>query len=161
MSKALFVGRFQPLHIGHMQDIKKAVQENDELIIVIGSAQYSHEPDNPFSKEERLEMIKRSLKPDNYKIICLDDVHDDYRWTSMLIDAAGQFDVAYSGNEKVRMLLADAGFRVEDVKMVEGISSTIIRNRIRNDEPWHDMVPAEVAAYIEEIKGVQRIKEVA
>ena len=56
--RALFVGRFQPFHNGHIHAIGEILEESDELIIVVGSAQMSHEPDNPFTAGERLEMIR-------------------------------------------------------------------------------------------------------
>ena len=58
---ALFVGRFQPFHFGHLHAIKKILEESEELLIVVGSAQMSHEPDNPFTAGERLEMIGKTL----------------------------------------------------------------------------------------------------
>ncbi|HDM88409.1 MAG TPA: nicotinamide-nucleotide adenylyltransferase, partial [Candidatus Bathyarchaeota archaeon] len=42
MRRGLFIGRFQPPHLGHLHAIKQALEECDELIIVIGSSQYSH-----------------------------------------------------------------------------------------------------------------------
>ena len=39
MSRALFIGRFQPFHNAHLADIKKILKENDEVLIAIGSSQ--------------------------------------------------------------------------------------------------------------------------
>ncbi|MEM1589096.1 MAG: adenylyltransferase/cytidyltransferase family protein, partial [Candidatus Bathyarchaeia archaeon] len=47
--RGLFVGRFQPFHKGHLQAVKEILDEVDELVIVVGSAQYSHRIDNPFT----------------------------------------------------------------------------------------------------------------
>ncbi|MFZ0222198.1 MAG: adenylyltransferase/cytidyltransferase family protein, partial [Candidatus Nitrosopolaris sp.] len=41
MSRGIFVGRFQPFHLGHMATIKFALEKVEELVIVIGSAQLS------------------------------------------------------------------------------------------------------------------------
>jgi nicotinamide-nucleotide adenylyltransferase len=54
---SLVIGRFQPLHLGHMDVIRKCADESDHLTIGIGSAQYSHTVDNPFSAGERYLMI--------------------------------------------------------------------------------------------------------
>jgi len=59
--RALFVGRFQPFHNGHLHAVKSILGDADELVVVVGSAQMSHEPDNPFTAGERLEMIKYAL----------------------------------------------------------------------------------------------------
>ena len=57
----LFVGRFQPFHNGHLAAVKHALKNVDYLYIVVGSAQRSHERDNPFTAGERIMMIKAAL----------------------------------------------------------------------------------------------------
>ncbi len=47
VNRGLYVGRFQPFHLGHLDAIKYALKEVDELVIVIGSAQYSHNSQQP------------------------------------------------------------------------------------------------------------------
>ncbi|RPJ28200.1 MAG: nicotinamide-nucleotide adenylyltransferase, partial [Nitrosopumilales archaeon] len=64
MSRGLFIGRFQPFHLGHIAAIKFAFTNVDELIIAIGSSQASYDPQNPFTAGERLSMIKDSLNAD-------------------------------------------------------------------------------------------------
>src|SRR5207245_2773190 len=59
--RALFVGRFQPFHRGHLATVRRILETNDEIIVGIGSAQYSHTGENPFTAGERYEMIKRAL----------------------------------------------------------------------------------------------------
>ena len=51
--KALFIGRFQPFHNGHLKVVQEILKEFDEVIIGIGSSKYSGTLDNPFSGEER------------------------------------------------------------------------------------------------------------
>ena len=53
----LFVGRFQPFHDAHLQIIQNALKEVEKLIIGVGSSQYSETAENPFTYEERKEMI--------------------------------------------------------------------------------------------------------
>ena len=70
--RALFIGRFQPVHNGHIHTIKQIMDECDKLVIVIGSAQYSHSPDNPFSGGERVMFLKRALKDEGLPIENID-----------------------------------------------------------------------------------------
>jgi nicotinamide-nucleotide adenylyltransferase len=75
--KALIIGRFQPFHKGHAELIKSVSKEYDELIIGIGSAQISHEIENPFTAEERARMIKKFLKSEeiiNFYIYEIPDI---------------------------------------------------------------------------------------
>ena len=67
MKRGLFIGRFQPFHLGHLQDIINALKEVDELVIGIGSSNEKHTKYNPFSVEERIEMIDLVLPNNNIR----------------------------------------------------------------------------------------------
>lgn len=58
---AVFIGRFQPFHNQHLQVVKKALEIADKVLIIIGSHRVAPDIKNPFSYEERVEMIKASL----------------------------------------------------------------------------------------------------
>lgn len=80
----LVLGRFQPPHTGHLFLIKKAFQENDEVIICIGSAQIS----NPLSIKERHNRIKmqmRLMRRKNYRIVDLADPKPMRIWPSYVM----------------------------------------------------------------------------
>lgn len=57
----VFIGRFQPFHAGHLHVVKKALEQSDTLIIVIGSHDKPRDPRNPFTTGERMEIITRTL----------------------------------------------------------------------------------------------------
>jgi bifunctional NMN adenylyltransferase/nudix hydrolase len=57
----VFIGRFQPLHAGHLSTIERALTEVDELVIVIGSARTARNLRNPFTADERRAMIESAL----------------------------------------------------------------------------------------------------
>jgi bifunctional NMN adenylyltransferase/nudix hydrolase len=56
-----FIGRFQPLHNGHVDVIQRALAIADKVVLLIGSANTARSPYNPFTYEERCEMIKASI----------------------------------------------------------------------------------------------------
>jgi bifunctional NMN adenylyltransferase/nudix hydrolase len=59
---AVFVGRFQPFHNGHLHVVREALAVADRLLLVVGSAGAARRPDLvPFTGEERREMIMASL----------------------------------------------------------------------------------------------------
>lgn len=58
---AVFIGRFQPLHNGHLENITNALNIADKLLILVGSAFASRNIRNPFTFEERELMIKSTL----------------------------------------------------------------------------------------------------
>lgn len=50
--RGILIGRMQPVHNGHIEVIKKTLEEVDEIVIGIGSAQKSHELKDPFTAGE-------------------------------------------------------------------------------------------------------------
>lgn len=59
----LVLGRFQPLHAGHLHLIRSAFKENDEVVICIGSAQRA----DPLSIGERYFRIEKQLQILGYR----------------------------------------------------------------------------------------------
>ena len=91
MKKALFVGRFQPMHLGHLKVIKWILKKYDKVIIVIGSSQDSFTDKNPFTLEERKKMIQKTLRSEKilkkkYSIIGIPDVYDDDVWVATAVN---------------------------------------------------------------------------
>lgn len=58
----VFIGRFQPLHIGHEAVIRSALEKVDTLIVLIGSARQARTPRNPFTYSEREDMFAKVFK---------------------------------------------------------------------------------------------------
>jgi bifunctional NMN adenylyltransferase/nudix hydrolase len=58
---AIFVGRFQPFHNGHLQAIKSALEIAEQVILVIGSYKSSCDIKNPLTYDERVAMIKYTI----------------------------------------------------------------------------------------------------
>ncbi len=54
----VLVGRFQMLHKGHEEIIEKSLELCEKTAVFIGSSQESRTEKNPFSFEERKEMLK-------------------------------------------------------------------------------------------------------
>jgi bifunctional NMN adenylyltransferase/nudix hydrolase len=53
----VFIGRFQPLHEGHIQAIKLAAKQVDVLLVLIGSANQCRSIKNPWTYSERVQMF--------------------------------------------------------------------------------------------------------
>ena len=57
----VFIGRFEPPHSAHLQVMLEGLEAADKLIVVIGSARASRNMKNPFTADERQEMIQNAL----------------------------------------------------------------------------------------------------
>ncbi len=163
--RGLYIGRFQPFHLGHKAVLKKILEEVNEVVVVMGSAQDSHTPQNPFTAGERLDMIYgalRDLRPRSY-VIPLQDVDRNAIWVSHVVSMAPRFDLVYSNNPLTEDLFIEAGIQVRKPPMYRRdlYSGTIIRNLMLQGGDWRSLVPEEVAAVIDSIGGVKRLIHIA
>jgi nicotinamide-nucleotide adenylyltransferase len=164
--RGLYVGRFQPFHLGHLSAIKEVLKEADELVVVIGSAQYSHNFNNPFTAGERLVMVRKALEEsgvDSGKvwIVPVPDVHLHMMWVSSVEGYTPHFDVVYSNEPLTRRLFTEAGYQVKPIRFFDrkDYSSTEIREKMVKDENWEKLVPKSVRTLIKEIDGINRLKD--
>jgi nicotinamide-nucleotide adenylyltransferase len=166
VKRGLFVGRFQPFHLGHLAAIKDVLEEVDELVIVVGGAQYSHNLNNPFTAGERLVMVRKALEEAGMDysrvwVVPVPDVHLHMMWVSAVKGYTPPFDVVYSNEPLTRRLFIEAKYRVKSIRFHERklYSSTEIRERMLKEESWEKLVPKSVAAFIKEIDGVNRLRD--
>ncbi len=161
--RALLIGRFQPLHLGHMEIIREASAEYD-LIIGIGSAQKSHTIENPFTAGERYEMILRSLGKEGISahIIPIPDVDYNSVWASHVISICPPFQAVLSNNPLTIELFSPLK-KVMSTELFsrKEYSGREIRRRMIEGEEWRHLVPEEAARYIDEIDGIKRIRYLA
>jgi nicotinamide-nucleotide adenylyltransferase len=163
-NRALFLGRFQPFHCGHIKVIKEISKENEYVIIAIGSAQLSHSKINPFTAGERYTMIDRALKAegiDNYHIVPVEDLNRYSLWVSHVASNTPNFNVVYANNPLSVRLFKEAGYNVVELELYnpEKYSGTNIRKEMNEGEAWRELVPKKVSEVIDEIDGIKRIKE--
>ncbi|NVM54119.1 MAG: nicotinamide-nucleotide adenylyltransferase [Candidatus Helarchaeota archaeon] len=167
VKRGLMIGRFQPFHLGHLNSIEQIFKEVDELIILIGSAQYSHSLKNPFTAGERIMMVHAALTENGFDltrcyIIPIMDTNDNRIWVAHLITTIPTFDVAYTHNPLVKRLLVESKINVKSTKLFnrETYAATEVRKRILNTGTWEELVPKSVAKIIKEISGVDRIQQI-
>lgn len=166
VKRAVFVGRFQPFHLGHLIVTEDILEEVDELIVVIGSAQYSHTIENPFTSGERMTMIREALREakvpaERYWIVPVPDIHRHMMWVAEVVGYTPKFDVVYGNEPLTRRLFIEAGFNVKSIPFHKRdiYSSTEIRERMLVGKNWQSLVPRSIATFIHEIDGVQRLKD--
>ena len=72
----VFMGRFQPFHIAHYNTVKEALQLGNEVIILIGSANTSRTPKNPWTWIERKSMIQNCFTTEEQSRIHFSGIED-------------------------------------------------------------------------------------
>lgn len=168
------LGRFQPLHLGHMEYLEEAKRRCNRLVIGITNPDTSaltfHSADprrsqphnNPFSYFVRHEMIDASLleagwAPASFAIVPA-DVSDVARVGVFLPTPTHTtvFITIYDewGEEKARRL-AELGYSIDILwrrDMSQRLTSgTELRQLIRDNKPWTHLVPSPVATHLQRI----------
>jgi nicotinamide-nucleotide adenylyltransferase len=166
MGTALFVGRFQPFHNGHLEVIKEILGQTDKLLIAIGSAQESHTLEDPFTAGERHLMISETLDGmgvANYFIIPVVDINRYSVWVAHVKSLLPPFDVIFTNNELTARLFSEAGVEVRRTKVYnrEMYSGKKIRELMIAGGDWQSLVPAGTVRVIGSMGGVKRLKELA
>ena len=161
---ALFIGRFQPYHNGHHLVVQGMTKLAGRIIIGIGSSDKSGTMENPFTAQERKEMIQRALQADDIipmfdiNFVELPDVGDDQKWADQVLELVGKVDKVWTGNEHTKKCF-EGRIEIQNIKEVPGIESTQIRDLMKKGGDWEDKVPTEIARAIKEIEGHKRIQK--
>ena len=166
--RGILIGRLQHIHKGHIQVIKKILEEVDEIIIGIGSAQLSHELKDPFTAGERIVMVTQALAEENidpsrYYIIPMEDINFNAIWSAHVKMMTPPFSIVYSGNPLVKQLFSEEGYEVRNPPLYDRIhlSGSEVRRRILADANWQELVADSTIDVMNEINGVERIKNLS
>ena len=149
--------------MGHHLVIKGMTKLCKKIIIGIGSSQISGTAENPYTAQERKEMIQQALQDEDIiplfdvVFVNLPDYEDDVQWTQHVLEQVGPVDMIWTGNEATKKCF-EGKLEIKDIKEVPGISSTSIRQMIKtSDMDWKTKVPASVVKAIQDL-GYERIK---
>lgn len=153
---ALFIGRFQPFHKGHLYSLEKCLTIADSVIVGIGSSQESRTENNPWDYETRKEMVRMVDK--NVEIVALPDVYDDTKWGNQILSLLQQHGLAKSevvgvgNNDWTNRIFRAIGIDVYETGLykrdeLEGIK---IRELMKNNNvSWKMRVPERVVQWVE------------
>jgi nicotinamide-nucleotide adenylyltransferase len=161
----LLIGRFQPFHKGHLEAIDFGLSQVESLWVGIGSSNKSHEKRNPFTADERKEMILSSLdskKLERIKIFFVPDTGDHEKWTYHVDSIVPPYDVVFSNDEFTITLYKERRKNVIEVPLFQRdvISGTNIRQMIASDNDWSDLVPEGTKRVLLKIDAKSRLAKI-
>ena len=119
LPSSIIIGRFQPLHRGHIALIEWAYEqkESDSLRIVIGSSNRLHSPENPWSWEERKEMIetwKENSHPEwNLEVIAIPDINNSPLWVEHASKYHGNSGLLLTSDKEIQTLYEKSNWRTK------------------------------------------------
>jgi cytidyltransferase-like protein len=171
--RGMIHGRFQPFHLGHLEYLRGAAAESDEIFVGITnpdptrikpepSDPVRHLPEsNPWSYAERLLMVKAAgadlgLDPTGLHVIPF-PVNEPELWPAYVPDGVTQYLRLFSewGGTKLERFRA-AGYEVVilDEGVEKAISGADVREALRESGDWESLVPPGVARVIRELERV-------
>lgn len=167
----MILGRFQGMHIGHVQMIEKALATCEHVLIMVGSSQESFTVRNPFTCKVRMDIIRTAFKEelDDGRLVLahIDDMTNEndhtYEWGDYVMhriqmwknyfNISGELDLLITGEEEDRK----KWFRPEEVQKVNQlvlsrqevpVSATMMRQFLIDDnwEAWVGWMPVYESA---------------
>jgi nicotinamide-nucleotide adenylyltransferase len=100
----LIIGRFQPIHKGHISLIKRYANAGFFIKIGIGSSKNKIASYNPLNYSERKEIIKMAMKEiklKKYKIYPIPDTSPKIDYLKHVVKIVGKFNTIITGNPAV------------------------------------------------------------
>jgi len=142
----LLIGRFQPFHLGHLEALRFALSKVDKLWVGLGSSNKPVEKNNPFTAEERKEMILSSIDDSmkkNISIYFIPDVDNHVKWIEKIDTIVPKFDIIFSNDDLTKHLYSKRATQVVSIPFFnrDKLSGTNIRDLIISDQKWDDLVP--------------------
>lgn len=149
---AVYIGRFRPFHHAHFITAKKALSENDELVIFVGSCGKPRDIKNPFVFSEIDVMIRLCFSEEENKHIkiipLMDHMYDNLKWIAQVQKEASEnitgSEVTLYGHVKDSSsfyLQMFPQWKFKDVGNVTDIHATEIRDlmfkRENRDANWY------------------------
>jgi nicotinamide-nucleotide adenylyltransferase len=168
--RALYLGRFNPPHKGHIHAIEYILNQSDidEIIILIGSGEKGYSIKNPFTGGERFEMLAALVKDrfdlNKVYISAIPDINRNTIWAANVIDLVPSFEVVFTNNPLVQQLFSNlANKEVREIPLTNRseYSGKIIRKMMIEGDKWEDGIPKEVVKLINKFDGISRIQAVS
>ncbi len=157
-SSGLIIGRYQPLHLGHLYLFKKVLEITGCLKIGVGSSQMKNEPKNPFSYEERKNLIEEALKEEDipssrFEVYPIPDLFNFEKWMESIFNIIKDFDVIFTNNLWIGRLIQKRG-----KTLVYGLrynftkyNGTTIRHLMHTGNlEWKTLVPSSIVPFLED-----------
>ena len=159
----LLIGRFQPFHLGHLEALQFALSKVDKLWVGLGSSNILAEKNNPFTAEQRKEMILSSIDDsmkERISIYFIPDVDNHMRWIEKIDTIVPKFDIIFSNDELTNHLYSKRNIQVLPIPFLnrESLSGTNIRDLIISDQKWDDLVPDGTRNFLEKTGAKEHLK---
>ena len=159
----LLIGRFQPFHLGHLDALRFALSKVDKLWVGLGSSNKPITKNNPFTAEQRKEMILSSIDDsmkEKISIYFIPDLDNHIKWIEKIDTIVPKFDIIFSNDDLTKHLYSKRNIHVFSIPFLnrESLSGTNIRDLIICDQKWRDLVPDGTRNFLESTGAKDHLK---
>lgn len=165
--RALFAGRFQPFHSGHLAAILAIFGMADEVIVGVCAPELNLTLENPFTCGERMEMIGRSLDREMRArtwIAPLPSLATNSVWGTYVQQYVPYFQYAFTNNALQAEVFAGTEIEVRPVEWLDRPrhQGSVIRVQLgTRDSRWRGAVPPGTERALDEIDAEGRLYRLA
>lgn len=175
----VFIGRFQPFHLGHLQVINTALEQAKQVIVLVGSSFQPRTIRNPWSFKEREQFIRGAFPTETQprlKIMpIVDDMYNDQNWIARVQQAVQSVIesevhttpprvglIGHSKDETSYYLsLFPQWSSVRVPSYQNGLSATPIREHYFLEGLISDQLPASVQTQLAQFKTTEGYEQVS
>ena len=159
----LLIGRFQPFHLGHLAALRFALPKVDKLWLGLGSSNKPIEKNNPFSIEERKKMILSSIEDsikNKISIFPIPDLDNHVKWIQNIDTIVPDYEIIFSNDPMTEHLYSKRNVQVITIPFLkrDQLSGTRLRDLIKSDQKWDDLVPEGTKILLENLDAKNRLK---
>ncbi len=168
----VFIGRFQPFHRGHLAVISAGLEQAEYLIVLCGSSHQPRSTRNPWSWQEREQMIRSALPAELQARLLvaplMDSPYNDEYWVRNVQATVNGLVAAHHRVPHKPPRIGLIGHRKDqtsyylnlfpqwgsvDVANCEGINATSLRNDYFRAGAQSDQLPAAVVDWLQGFAG--------
>ena len=159
----LLIGRFQPFHLGHLEALQFALSKVDILWLGLGSSIKPMEKTNPFSVEERKQMIMSSIDDsikNKISIYSIPDLDNHVKWIENIDTIVPDYQIVFSNDPMTEHLYSKRDVNVMTIPFFkrDQLSGTRLRDLIKSDQKWDDLVPEGTKLLLQKFDAKNRLK---
>lgn len=172
----VFIGRFQPFHLAHLQTVEIALQHSHNVIMALGSAQNERNIKNPFSAIERENMILSNFSEQDQKrlkFVPVIDVYNDEKWQKLVKSQVASLLAENAVDESVKIGLIghfkdDSSYylkffpeweMLELDSLVGSMSATPLREAYYRGEIREDAFPQGTVQFLKQFQSTKNYQQ--
>ena len=174
----VYIGRFQPCHLAHVETIRRATQLSRQVIVIVGSAKQPRTYKNPFTSQERELMIRSAVDQVGDKTCAIriehniDTIYNDQAWAIRVQAIVAKHShglpnigiIGHDKDESTFYLKMFPQWGREEVELIEPLNATEIRDlyfrRDANLRFIEGVVPRSVAEFLRNFKNTKEYEQI-